>query len=274
MTEKSKADIDYSNGDFIPDGESYPARWAAAAASFRAGASGTLGLRYGPSARQVYDLFVPDRPAQGTVIFIHGGYWLAGDGSVWSHLAAGPLARGWAVAVATYDLCPDVALPQITTQIATLVGVVTKARPGPIVLTGHSAGGHLVARMVDPKVLPDPDKRIARIIPISPLSDLVPLMDTAMKGPLGLDEVNAPAESPRRQPAPSCPVTVWVGADERPVFLDQARWLGEAWRCPVVVEPARHHFDVIAGLSDPDHPLTGAVTEGTVPRKWRADLLT
>jgi hypothetical protein len=55
------------------------------------------------------------------------------------------------------------------------------------------------------------------------------------------------------------PVTVWVGGGERPRFLDQARRLGNAWSCPVKVEPARHHFNVIEGLEQPDSPLMRAL---------------
>jgi hypothetical protein len=57
-------------------------------------------------------------------------------------------------------------------------------------------------------------------------------------------------------------VHVWVGGDERPVFLDHARWLGEAWGVPVTVEPGRHHFDVIDGLTDAGSALTEAVLGG------------
>jgi len=53
----------------------------------------------------------------------------------------------------------------------------------------------------------------------------------------------------------SVPVTVWVGGDERPVFLDQAGWLAEAWNAELVIDKGRHHFDVIDGLADPDSAM-------------------
>jgi hypothetical protein len=46
------------------------------------------------------------------------------------------------------------------------------------------------------------------------------------------------------------PVTVWVGAEERPVFLDQARWLASAWNAGHEIAKGRHHFDVIEALCD------------------------
>ena len=57
-------------------------------------------------------------------------------------------------------------------------------------------------------------------------------------------------------------MTVWVGGDERPVFLEQARWLSEAWGCGLVIDDGRHHFDVVDGLETPD---SGAVLQMSEP---------
>ena len=77
-----------------------------------------------------------------------------------------------------------------------------------------------------------------------------------MNDVFGLDLLQAKAESPvsitRRHPAD---VTVWVGADERPAFLDQARWLAEAWGAGCVIAPDKHHFNVIDALGDPESDL-------------------
>ncbi len=129
---------------------------------------------------------------------------------------------------------------------------------GPVVLTGHSAGGHLVARMAaaDAPLSPAVAARIVRVVPVSPLADLRPLRETAMNPTLRLDAAEALAESPALLPRrPGVAVHVWVGGTERPAFLDQARRLGNAWACPVTVEPGRHHFDVIEGLERPESRL-------------------
>jgi hypothetical protein len=54
-------------------------------------------------------------------------------------------------------------------------------------------------------------------------------------------------------------VSVWVGAAERPAFLEQAGWLARAWDAPLTREPGRHHFDVIEGLESPGSALAEAV---------------
>ena len=198
------------------------------------------------------------------MIFVHGGYWLNFDASTWSHLAAGPLAKGWAVALPSYDLCPSVRISEITLQIAQAVQKIAQTVTGPIALTGHSAGGHLVARMLAPEMLPpDVAERIAHVVPISPLADLRPLLRTSMNENLRLDEAEAWAESPIAQPVPEVPVTISVGAEERPAFLDQARWLAKAWSSDNVIVPGKHHFDVIDALADPQDTLVTTLTTPT-----------
>ena len=229
----------------------YPAKWANAAAMFREVADARLDLAYGDSPRQVLDLFMPDAKPKGLCVFVHGGYWMDFDKSTWSHLAAGPVAQGWAVAVPSYDLCPQVRVSDITVQIERAVRFAAGQVGGPIRLTGHSAGGHLVARLAGMAW----DGRLAKVVPISAVTDLVPLLETRMNSRLQLDRAEALAESPQRLPAPAVPVTAWVGGDERPVFIEQSQELGAAWNCKVHIEPNKHHFNVIEPLADPNSPI-------------------
>ena len=255
----------YANAAHITGADAYPARWAAQAVAFRETESDTGHARldhpYGPGEREALDLFLPKGRPAGLCVFVHGGYWLRFDRSYWSHLARGPLARGWAVAMPSYDLCPDVTIAEITRQIACAVTSAAAEIDGPIALTGHSAGGHLVARMAVAGVLHnDVARRIRSVVPISPVADLRPLLKTSMNAQLGLDMAAASAESPVLMQPLDISVTVWVGAAERPAFLDQARWLGEAWECPVIEAEGRHHFDVIDALGDPDSTMVQALT--------------
>lgn len=241
----------WQNGAFIPGSEALPARWAAEAAAFR-DAARWEGLAYGPGPRQGLDLFHPQGAARGLMVFVHGGYWLAFGRESWSHLAAGALARGWAVAMPSYTLAPEARISQITQEVAQAVALATGRIGGPVVVTGHSAGGHLAARMAT-LGLP----RLARVVPISPVAELSPLMATAMQKDLQLTEAECDAESPARL-KPLCPAHVWVGAQERPAFLWQARLLSEEWACPWTAAPGRHHFDVIDALADPASALVAA----------------
>ncbi|MBU2956849.1 alpha/beta hydrolase [Paracoccus sp. 1_MG-2023] len=239
----------YANGTHIAGAADYPARWAQAAQTFRDAH---------PPVECGGDLFLPE-DSRGLMVFIHGGYWMRFGPQDWSHLAAGALARGWACLLPRYDLAPQARIGQMTRQVSQAIARADHG--GPIAISGHSAGGHLAARMVCQGVLTDTvAARVTACVPISPLSDLRPLMRTAMNRTLGLDQAEAVAESPALlQPLP-VPVTTWVGGSERPEFIRQARLLADAWAglgaaTECVIDPGRHHFDVIDGLSNPDSPL-------------------
>ena len=268
-TDRAAWDEAYENGAFIPGASDYPPRWAREAQAFRnhLGALAELDIGYGDAPRERFDLFQPDGHPMGLVVFVHGGYWKAFDKSSWSHLAAGPLARGWAVAMPGYTLCPDARIAEITRQIGRAVTEAAGRVDGPIRLVGHSAGGHLVSRMgcLGAPIAADAQARIARIVSLSGLHDLRPLARTTMNDILRLDEAEARTESPALlDPLPSLDLFAWVGSDERPEFLRQNRllatvWAGLAARLRAVEEPGRHHFDVIAGLEEVDSPLTEAL---------------
>jgi arylformamidase len=257
----SAADRDYANGAFIPGAADFPPRWQASAAAFSAalGADARLDLPYGPGDRHRFDLFLPGPAARGLLVFVHGGYWLQFGRTDWSHLAAGAVARGWAVAMPSYTLAPAARIGTITGEIASAVAAAAAMVPGPVVVTGHSAGGHLAARMGCADAAPAIAARVARVVPISPLSELQPLMATTMNASLRIDEDEAARESPARLPLrPGCSAHVWVGGQERPAFLWQARTLSEAWSCHWTVAPGLHHFDVIDDLADPGSALVAA----------------
>ena len=256
----------YANAAYIPNAEGFVETWAQEAEAFRARAlaqgRAEIDIPYGSSARQKFDLFAPKQGSQGVLIFVHGGYWLKFDKSSWSHLAKGAVERGWHVALPSYDLCPEVGIHDISRQIARAVQGIADRCAGAIVLAGHSAGGHLVSRMGVGDLLPDAlHARIAHVMAISPVSDLRPLLKTAMNRSFKMDMAAAEAESPALMPKPSCKVTVWVGADERPVFLEQARWLSQAWDAPLGVDADKHHFDVIEGLSDAQSQMTSCLLD-------------
>lgn len=263
MEFRSPADRAYANGAFIPGAEAFPPRWAAKASAFRdgLGARAQLGLAYGGGERQRFDLFLPAGAPRGLMVFVHGGYWLAFGRETWSHLAAGALARGWACAVPSYTLAPEARIRQMVQEVAAAVRAASAAVAGPVVVTGHSAGGHLAARMG----CADLDLRgVVRVVPISPLAELAPLIETEMNDRLRIDAGEAAAESPARRPLRAgVAAHVWVGAQERPAFLWQARLLSEEWACPWTPDPGRHHFDVIDALADPESALVRACLDGS-----------
>ncbi len=257
----------FDNSGHVPGSADLPDIWAREAAAFRASANAELDIAYGPGPRNRLDLFRPEGAPRGLVVFVHGGYWLRFDKSFWSHMARGVLAHGWAVAVPSYTLAPAARIARITQEIGQAIAHAATLTDGPIRLAGHSAGGHLVARMVcDDSPLPLPvQARLARVVPISGVHDLRPLLETKMNDQLRLDETEARAESPALHTRKgTTPVTFWVGAAERPEFLRQTRLIAETWAgdgVRDVYEPGKNHFTVIEGLTDPASPLVAALLE-------------
>nr|WP_255599399.1 alpha/beta hydrolase [Hasllibacter sp. MH4015] len=199
-------------------------------------------------------------------IIVHGGYWMAFSGRDFAHLARGAFTRKQAVAMVTYRLAPEVSVPAITQDVARMVCEAAKRVNGPIRLVGHSAGGHLVTRMLCAGVLPnDIYARIAHVTSISGLHDLRPLMRTAMRDTLHLTGDIACTESPALLcPVQGARVTCVVGERERPEFIRQTALLANIWhglgaRMRDVRIDNAHHFNVIDGLEQPDSALMDLV---------------
>lgn len=264
----------YANGVNIAGGERWPGAWAEAARAFRGKLAGEgrarLGLAYGDAPRNRFDLFLPEGAVKGLVVFIHGGFWMKLDHTFLSHLAAGPLAHGYAVAMPTYTLCPAIRVSGIVAEMARAVEAAAAMVEGPVRLAGHSAGGHLATRMVcaDSPLAEGVRARVANAVSISGLHDLRPLIWTKMNETLNIDAAEAAAQSPALlEPMPGARLVAWVGAAERSEFVRQNALLANIWTglgatTLRVEEPDRHHFSVVDGLADPAHALTATLLTG------------
>ena len=258
----------YANSANIARSDRWPAAWTEPAQAFRDAMSAQgrarIDIAYGERPRNRFDLFLPEASPKGLVVFIHGGYWMESDKSTWSHLAKGSVSSGFAVAMPSYTQCPDIRIAGIVREIGVAIGTAAAMVDGPLMLTGHSAGGHLASRMVtiSTPLAADVAKRIRHVVSISGLHDLRPLMRTGMNEALAIDEAEAQAESPALlRPMDGVRLTCWAGGGERSEFLRQNALLANIWTglgavTSTVVEPDRHHYDVLDGLADPAHGLT------------------
>ncbi len=253
---------EYDNRAKVPE---YPAileGWRRDAAQFRAAHPvAELDLSYGPGQRQAIDLFWPDAARAAPVaMFVHGGYWAAMDRTIFSHFAAGLLAHGVAVAMPSYDLCPQVSLATLVGQVRAAAAFLARRHGRAMLATGHSAGGHLAAMLLatdwGQHGLPRATVRAA--LPISGLFDLEPLRETTVNGPLGLDAVAARALSPLHMAPPGLPLHAVVGGEEGAEYTRQSRSIAEAWAGTWQAAPGANHFTVVAPLTDPGSDLVGA----------------
>lgn len=267
-------EVEYDNRARVPEHVEIFARWRRDAEAYRAKArKAEIGLSYGPSPRQTIDIFPAenDGPTTPLALFIHGGWWRTLDPNQFSHMAAGPNAHGVAVAVAGYDLCPQVSIATIIDEMRAACLCLWRKRRQRIMAFGHSAGGHLSACMLaaDWKTL-DPSAP-ADLVPaayaISGVFDLTPLPQVSINQDLKLDEKSARALSPLYWQVPAGRVLdAVVGGIESAEFLRQSMAIAEAWRQGMAqtryeAVPGANHFDVIEPLADAGSAMTKRVVE-------------
>jgi len=254
----------------FPDHPQWFSRWAEQSAAARGKLGGHFDVRYGNGPKQTMDLF-PAANARGTLLFIHGGYWRALDKGEHSFVAPAFVAEGIGVAVVNYDLCPDVSIARIVEEVRE--AVVWLRREGTqhgvpadrLVLSGHSAGGHLVAMLLatDWPARGLPAGTIAGAVAISGVFDLEPLVQVSFNVDLKLDRIRAHQVSPINfAPQAKVPLLLAAGEGETSEFIRQSWLLWEHWpEChprglhgPLFV-PERHHFSVLCELADARSPL-------------------
>lgn len=266
-------DVEYDNRARVPEHPAIFARWQAASAALRGSAvAADLGVPYGPGPRQFLDIVWPqtDRRAP-VVLFIHGGYWRSLHPRDHTFAAAGCLAHDVAMAFAGYDLAPEVSIGTIMAQARAAALALVRRIGRPVVVCGHSAGGHLAAvltatdwRSLDADA---PADLVAAGLGISGVYDLAPLRATRLNETLRIGADEAPAWSPVLWPAPAGRVfDVVVGGAESREFLRQSRDLAAAWSgaggaCRCVETPGANHFTVVDALADPASPLVLRLVE-------------
>ena len=221
------------------------------------------------------------------VVFVHGGGWKRGSkdnaGSRWSptHFPA----RGYAYASIDYRLVPAATVEQQAADVAQAVKAlidradelgVDRRR---IVLTGHSAGAHLVALVgTDESYLRGAGLSFADIRGVIPndgaaydvpaqMADGPPIMQQTYAQAFGGDPARQRALSPTfHAAAPNAPAFLMLYV-QRPDGVRQAQALGAALsRAGASVEYGsfpgeglRGHAEINRRLGDPAYPATATV---------------
>lgn len=264
----------YQDGQFnvrIADYRTWFESWRDRSADYRARARHVAAVPYGPTPEETFDIFPADRPGASVHFFIHGGYWQARDKSEFSFLAEPFNARGACVALCNYGLCPAVTLDAIVEQVRRSFAWLWKnvaaygGDPARIQVSGHSAGGQLVAMLMatdwpafDPAL---PARPIHSAVTISGCFDLDPIRVTRINKAVGMDAGTARRNSPMfMEPKAAAPLVLAVGGIETESFFAQARALEARWApLGVAVEhvtvPGCHHLSAVGELANESSPL-------------------
>ena len=255
-------EVEYNNRTRVPE---YPALfvgWAKDAAAYRERYAPRC-ISYGAGARNIIDFFPGNREGP-IVVFIHGGYWQSLDGSSFSHLAGGLNAHGISVAIPSYELCPSVSVGDIIQQMRSASRELARLGRS-LVISGHSAGGHLAACMLatdwpafDTTL---PEDLVVAAYAVSGLFELGPLVETSINNALRLDHAAARAASPLFWNAPlHRSLDAVVGENESAEYFRQSRTIVDLWGASGVttrfgVVSGANHFTAIAPLADPHSPM-------------------
>ncbi len=269
-------EAEYNNRARVPEHPEIFARWIREAEDYRAetlkAGRAELGLSYGDTPRQLVDLFFSSAgEAAPLAIFVHGGWWRSLDASMFSQMARGLNVQGATVAVVGYDLCPNVGIADIIDQIRRACLFMWQRYNRPMLLVGHSAGGHLASAMVATDWASLYPKAPADLVPagyaISGVFDLAPLVSISVNQDLKLDAAEAQKISTVNWPLkPGRSFDAVCGGLELNEFKRQSHALAEVWgRAGVATRSGEiagtNHFTVIDALADPRSAMTARVTE-------------
>ena len=189
---------------------------------------------------------------------------------MFSQMARGLNAHGVTVAVAGYDLCPNVSIADIIEQMRRACAFLWQRFGRRVFIYGHSAGGHLAAAMVATDWQSLYPKAPADLVPaaysISGVFDLTPLVGISVNQDLKLDDAGARKISPVFWPLkPGRSFDAVVGGLESGEFKRQSRLIADAWQDAAKTRyqevPGTNHFTVLDALSDPQSEMTARVAE-------------
>jgi arylformamidase len=241
----------------------------------------TLDLGYGPSAAETLDVFHPVETALPipVQVFLHGGYWRAFHKDDFSFTARSIVAAGGIAVVVNYALMPGVTMDELVRQCRAALAWTYRniaehgGDPDRIFISGHSAGGHLVAMMLATdwaETFELPADLIKGAVAISGLYDLEPIRLSYLNQDLGLNSDDAAANSPINcLPTTAAigrgSIVLTYGALESDEFARQTELYATGLRatgldCEIQTIAGHHHMSVVAMLERADSQLSRIIT--------------
>ena len=269
---RAALDAEYNNRAKVKNAMQWLAQYGAESARIRAELPMRFDVPYGRHHAERLDVFPAAGAAPAPIhVFIHGGYWHRLDKADFSFVArAFPEA---VTVVVNYALVPSVDLDELVRQVrSSIAWVHANARtfggdPARITVSGHSAGGHLVAMLLATEwsQFGAPADVVKAGCAISGLFDLEPIRLCYLNDVLALSPESSQRNSPvRLKPNSRVPLVLALGADEGPEYHRQTNALAAAWRAhgtPIsIIDAAAHdHFSIICELEQPGTALARAI---------------
>ena len=217
----------------VADFQAYLTSYATQSVAARQQLAGTYDLQYGTGSLQTFDLHraAPSPRPLPLVLFIHGGYWRALDKRDHSFVAPLFVTAGAPLVNVNYPLCPAVTLDEIVSAMCLAVRYFVQYAPSVgaearLFLIGHSAGAHLVARLLaqDWAAVGLPADVISGAVMISGIYEPEVVLRLSVNADIRLSAPMGRRQDCLRQP-PCCPVPVLiaVGGAEPVGWIEQSR---------------------------------------------------
>ncbi|XP_076749599.1 kynurenine formamidase [Xylocopa sonorina] len=238
-----------------------------------------LDVPYGTTERTKYDVYGVDLPKDSPIlVFIHGGYWQEGSKDLATFAVPVFVRKGIKVVTIGYDLCPNVKLEDIVSQIKSAIEHILKDSFGNecrnIWVAGHSAGAHLAASLLYDELWLDKMMKqgylnlLKGIVLISGVYSLESLVHTSINTGLKLTKQEIDTYSfntldiKNNAPIQGLKVIVTVGECDSPWFIDQSRKCAQ--KLVSLVDNIHYvllrnnidHFDIVEKLTDEEFILT------------------
>ncbi|WP_456617679.1 MULTISPECIES: alpha/beta hydrolase [unclassified Bradyrhizobium] len=259
---QAERDAAYDNNSAVKNSAALIAERNEASGRLRKSLTSHLDLPYGERANNKIDLYPAAQPDAPCLVFLHGGYWQRNSRELFAMLVEGVAAHGWSVAIPGYSLAPQVSLTEIVAEIPRALDWLAAhgasyGIAGPVVLSGWSAGAHLVAMALD-------HPRVHAGLAMSGVYDLAPIRDTGLNNALKLTDEEVATLSPLRLPVTHKRLDIAYGTVELPALVldsinfDDKRAAAKAPGKLIPVEGA-DHFTILEALRRPDGILVDAV---------------
>ena len=269
---REELDREYNIAAYVGNTQRYFADYNSRSESVRREIGGSLDNPYGSSTAETLDIFFPDRRANCPIhVFFHGGGYRSQDKGNFSYVAGPLIAAGAIVVIPNYGLCPAYRMNEIVHQVrCSIAWVHANARimggdPNAITISGHSAGAHAVARLLETDWSSHgrtPDDVIKAAIAISGMYDQEPRRLSYLNEFVRLDEEESLRNSCiYRTPRRRVPFLIAVGGLENPEYIRQsceyaAALRGRSYDVEYMVVPDHNHYDIVLDpLLDFSRPL-------------------
>ncbi|MBC9881700.1 alpha/beta hydrolase [Bradyrhizobium sp. INPA01-394B] len=258
---QAERDAAYDNNAAVKNSAALIAERNEASGRLRGTLKSHLDLAYGQRANNKVDLYPAARPEAPCLVFLHGGYWQRNSRDLFAMLVEGVAAHGWSVAIPGYSLAPDVSVTDIVAEIPRALDWLAAngasyGVAGPVVLSGWSAGAHLVAMALD-------HPSVHAGLALSGVYDLAPIRDTGLNNALKLTDDEIATLSPLRLPVTQKRLDIAYGSSELPALvcdsidLHDKRLAAGAPGKLIPIEGA-DHFTILEALRRPDGILVEA----------------